>query len=349
MFGKHIVKHLSAYHHRELTADHARRIDAHLRECASCRAAYEEIKFGAHLASFVKRVQAPDFPVSEPIAAPAAGRGARLKGLTPLLASLALVISLSVFLWNTIPAQPTAWNVVHTDGTGQQRTGRLPVGGSLSTDASSEARVRMADIGQLTLEPNTRIRLLESKPNEHRLALDRGRLDAFAVAPPRVFFIETPSAVAVDLGCAYTLQVDDDGSSLLHVTLGQVAMELNGRESYVPRDAFCRSRAGFGPGTPYFDDSTAALQSALNLMDFGPAGDRVSLLDTVLRESRPRDTLTLWHLIPRFDQTQRGRIYDRMAELVPPPAIVTRDGVLGLNLEMLDAWRVKMEFEVWWK
>ena len=30
-------------------------------------------------------------------------------------------------------------------------------------------------------------------------------------APPRLFYVNTPSAVAEDLGCAYTLEVDDLG------------------------------------------------------------------------------------------------------------------------------------------
>ena len=81
------------------------------------------------------------------------------------------------------------------------------------------------------------MRLLETQPTEHRLELARGKMSARIWAPPRLFFVDTPSAVAADLGCAYTLEVDDQGASLLQVTSGWVALELKDRESMVPAGA----------------------------------------------------------------------------------------------------------------
>jgi len=45
-------------------------------------------------------------------------------------------------------------------------------------------------------------------------------------APPRMFSVETPAAVAVDLGCRYSLKVDDAASPLArHVGMGGVRAE----------------------------------------------------------------------------------------------------------------------------
>ena len=88
---------------------------------------------------------------------------------------------------------------------------RLGVGQVLTTDASSRARIAVGDVGRVDVEPNSRVRLIESRAGEHRMALDRGRIRAQIWAPPRYFFVNTPSAVAVDLGCAYTLDVDIAG------------------------------------------------------------------------------------------------------------------------------------------
>jgi hypothetical protein len=62
-----------------------------------------------------------------------------------------------------------------------------------------------------------------------------------------------------------------------------------------------------------------------------------------LNEARARDTLTLWHLLSRFDGEDRARVYDKMASLVPPPTGVTREGILQLNKEMLDHWKSELE------
>lgn len=156
--------------------------------------------------------------------------------------------------------------------------------------------------------------------------------------------MDTPSAIAADLGCAYTLEVDDEGGSLLHVTSGWVALQLKNRESIVPAEAMCATRPGIGPGTPYFVDAPEGLRAALALIDFGSEIEStVNPVDVVLREARPRDTLTLWHLLERVERSDRERVYERLAAISPPPQGVTREGVLELNYRMLDLWRSKLE------
>ena len=179
-----------------------------------------------------------------------------------------------------------------------------------------------------------------------RLALDRGKIHALISAPPRFFFVDTPSAVAVDLGCAYTLEVDDAGASLLRVTSGWVALQLKDRESIVPAGAACRTQPGVGPGTPYFEDAVPEFRQALSSVDFAKdASSRQSALAELFKYSRRRDTLTLWHLLSRVDGAERSRVYDKIASFAPPPEGVTREGVLKLDQKMLDLWRDKLEFD----
>ena len=249
-----------------------------------------------------------------------------------------------------ILADKRAWRVKRLDGTptvGAERisnNGELAVGEWLETDANSRAQIDVSSIGNVDIDENTRVRLLETRPTEHRLELARGKMSARIWAPPRLFFVNTPSAVAADLGCAYTLEVDDHGASLLRVTSGWVALQLEDRESMVPAGAACETRTGLGPGTPYFEDASNVFREALKTVDFDPdANTRSSALVWILDQARPRDTLTLWHLLTRLDGEDRARVYDTMAALSPPPAGVTREGVLALDQKMLDAWRDELE------
>jgi hypothetical protein len=254
------------------------------------------------------------------------------------LAALLVVI----FLVRTRGPALASWEV-----TGVRGTSRLRAGEVFQTDASTEAQIKIANIGQLTIDPNTRIRLLRTQSNEHRIALDRGKVEATTWAPPRLFIVETPSATAVDLGCKYTLQVEEDGGSLLHVTLGLVALERGKGETIVPAGAFCRTRSGAGPGTPFFEDSSAEFQSALAQVDALPEGpERARQLEIVIRESHLRDALSLWHLLPRVDAQSRGLIYDRLSRLLPPPSEVTRDSIVALDPMSLDAWQ-KVVSQLW--
>jgi hypothetical protein len=136
------------------------------------------------------------------------------------------------------------------------------------------------------------------------------------------------------------LEVDDAGSGQLHVTSGWVALQLRDRESMVPAGASCETRAGVGPGTPYFDDASEVFRRALSRLDFGAVdASKIPDLDVIMKAARPRDTLTLWHLLGRVQGNDRVRVYERMKALAPAPDGVTRDGVLQLNEQMLQTWK----------
>jgi FecR-like protein len=229
----------------------------------------------------------------------------------------------------------------------KERSNRLAVGQFLETDSQSRASLQAEDIGQIEMGPSTRLRLLTMGPNLKRIALERGTIHAFIWSPPGEFVVDTPSAMTVDLGCAYTLQVDDSGAGLVRTSLGWVGFKLNGHESFIPAGAACATRPKVGPGTPYFEDAPAEFRSALARLDFEDSTSqaRAEDLAVILARSRKRDALTLWHLLSRVEEEQRIRVYDRLRELAPPPASVTKDGILRLDQSMLDLWWNALGFD----
>jgi len=50
------------------------------------------------------------------------------------------------------------------------------------------------------------------------------------------------------------------------------------------------------------------------------------------------------------DVDERGRLYDRLIELVPPPDAVTRDAVLDADLDAIEAWdrHLGLDFDDGW-
>ena len=261
---------------------------------------------------------------------------------------------------NNLPAQPNpAWNLARIKGSVKVaandlgETGRLALGEWLETAAGSRVRIDVDTIGEVDVEPNTRLRLINTSSSQHRLALARGTIRARIWAPPGDFVVDTPSAVAVDLGCAYTLQVDDQGRGLVRVTMGWVGFQFDGRESFIPAGALCATRPGVGPGTPHFEDASQRLRAALARLDFEKESPRArdADLDLVLGGARKRDAVTLWHLLSRVRDAERGRVYDRLAELIPPPQGVSRDGALRLEKSMLDLWwdQLGLGDTSWWR
>lgn len=252
-------------------------------------------------------------------------------------ASLAVIGAIAWYA--SRPPVPT-WQVSRLEGS--PSVDAIKVGDWLQTDASSRARIRVGNIGVVDVEPNTRVRLVAASPTEHRLTLARGEISATVTAPPRLFLVDTPVSTAVDLGCAYRIKTDESGDGVLRVSSGWVSLEWKGRESLVPAGATCRTRSRTGPGTPYFADAPEALQQALAAFDFDGGTDVVG---TILKQARVRDTLTLWHLLSRVDPAERVRVFNRMVELVPLPASVSRDKVLQLEPETLKSWREELAWK----
>jgi len=366
MFSKHVIKNISAYCHGELNADESRQFNEHIMACSKCRVQFDEIKLGIRFAEQLPQVAAPENLWSDleaKLGATPARESAAVRFFVgswqmrvAAIAAVLLLVALLGIWWKSGDRESvtklTSWEVQTIDGTprigslGVANKGQLAIGQWLETDGNSKAQIAVSSIGQVEIGSNTRVRLLQTQPTEHRLELARGKMSARIWAPPRLFFVDTPSAVAADLGCAYTLEVDDAGASLLRVTSGWVALQLKDRESIVPAGAACRTQPGVGPGTPYFEDAVPEFRQALSSVDFGKdSSARHSALALLFKYSRRRDTLTLWHLLARVDGDERSRVYDKIASFTPPPEGVTREGVLKLDQKMLDLWKDKLEFD----
>ena len=248
-------------------------------------------------------------------------------------AAVALVAAVGT-LWFLSREPAASWDVASVQGeprvgsVGIGKAGKLGVGEYLTTDSNAVAKLDVGQIGEVTVDSNSRLRLVKSRENEHRLSLQRGVIHAFIWAPPRQFFVDTPSAVAVDLGCRYTLSVDDSGDGLLTVETGWVAFESHGHESFIPAGAACPTTKQAGPGIPYYLDSSEGFRSAL----------RIGNTRAALAQARPRDAMTLWHLLARSPKSEREEVYARMAAVAPPPTGVTQEGILALQQPMMDQW-----------
>ena len=360
MFVKHVTRDISAYCQGELTPAAARQFAEHMISCAKCRGEFEEIKLGIQLAEHLPLIEAPDglwTNIQPALGLTTKNSTLRLHAqirVAAIAAMLLVVGALGVWWFSARGSKEhlatSFWQVQSLNGAPliankkMAAQGQLRVGEWLETDANSRAQIAVSSIGRVDVDENTRVRLVETAPTEHRLELARGKMSALIWAPPRLFFVDTPSAVAADLGCAYTLEVDDHGAGRLRVTSGWVALELKDRESMVPAEAACETRPGVGPGTPYFEDASKSFQEALSDFDFKhDTAVKAAALNSMLQAARLRDTLTLWHLLARVDGADRVRVYEKIAAFVPPPEGVTREGVLRLDQAMLEQWKVALE------
>lgn len=268
------------------------------------------------------------------------------------VAAVFLVLALATAVWLMQRQPDVSWDVARTEGVpvvGEAPlldAGRLHKGEWIETDARSRAALIAPELGEVDVEPNTRVQLVESRMQEHRLALEEGAIHARIWAPPRLFYVQTPSALAIDLGCEYTLSVDSTGGSRLHVQFGYVALEHENRRAIVPAGAMCLTRPGKGPGTPFSEHATAGFREALARHDFASEPDA---LDDVLARATATDVATLWSLVQTVRPANRKRVYRRLTALTAAPDGVSTAAALRLEEEAVDAWdrQLGLVFELW--
>lgn len=222
------------------------------------------------------------------------------------------------------------------------RNSRLRAGSWLETGATETAKVRVANIGELTLSPDSRLRLINSGKTEHRMELTHGSLHARVIAPPRLFVVETPSAVAVDLGCAYTLEVLADKSTRLAVTSGQVELQGHNRKSIVPFGAEARSVPGAGPGLPVSLNASPSFRAALQRFGDQPAEN--GQLEALIAQAEAADAVTLFNLLPLIDASRRPLVLASLARFVAVPQTLTPESAGDLDsAPMLALWEKTLD------
>jgi hypothetical protein len=272
-----------------------------------------------------------------------------------MAAAAAAVVAIGV--WLAVPrtaAQKTSWQAVRmagsplVNGRAVGEGSDIYTGQRIETDARSRVQVRSDYVGQVDLDPNSEMYVKESGESRQLLSLRRGVLHALIWAPPSQFAVDTPGVRAVDLGCAYTLETQTNGNGLITVQRGWVAFDHERSESFIPADAACRVYARRGPGVPWFQDAAPALREGLERWERKPSRDD---LNAVLTSARPRDALTVWHLLSRVPEGERGAVFDRLANIVQLPTNVERKAVIAKDMQTLDlCWNaLNLGDTSWWR
>ena len=267
--------------------------------------------------------------------APAVARGWRWRIAIPAAALVAA--SVLVFLF---ASRGPFYRVSGVEGLARARPGDWIEAGA---DA---ARVEIAGIGDVELRPGSRLRVDdielggdEGEGARHELYLAGGTLHARIVAGPRVFQVDTPAGISIDLGCEYELEVDAEDRAKISVFTGQIAFGWGGREVYVPAGASCESIPGSGPTPPMFDTITSERRELVLRLARGEPWTQADLGRLTELDSR-EDALPLFAMLgdTRIDSRIREAIHPRLESAFGRPKDATLQAILSGDEEQLRAW-----------
>jgi len=367
---KEVRYYLNDYHNGKLIDEMRKEISLHLNKCNSCRKRSEELKRKLKSSGTLRtkihqgrefwegisdtNETDPDFKLPSILYSQLSRRDDPIYTLrsrrrflhsrwiaigAPASAILlAVIISVLYFLktntafWEveSLRGTPRAGNVEFND------SGILAVGEWLITDSPSAARLKAGRLGEVEVDPNSAVQLLATKDMDYKIYLLHGKISVKIWAPLKMFSVLTPSATAVDIGSEYTIEVDDKGSSYFEVKTGKLVIKSGDDKEIIPEGAVCETMKNQKPGTPYFPDASIEFKAALSRFDFGSrSGDDIR---TILENSRKKDALSLWYLMRNAGPGYVQTVYARLAELEPPPAGVTLEGIEKGNDNMFFIW-----------
>src|SRR5262245_17270358 len=114
MLVRHVLRRLSEYNDDELSVSDKLRVEAHLRECAKCRKALDDIRFGARLASTLSITAVPNLSLNQIDAALPILPDRRFFSRVAL-AGICVAFVL-VVVWYRIHLPMTSWEVAGVPG-----------------------------------------------------------------------------------------------------------------------------------------------------------------------------------------------------------------------------------------
>ena len=322
-----------------MTAEDTGRLDEYLWDPAAPPA--------AEVVAIERRLASARFDAARrPLAMPARQRSrSYARPILALAASLALLAAAATAFWSWRWNWPDGapWRVVvERTSSSAAEPSQLRLDDPLRLDAA--ARVDIARIGTMQVQPGSALTLSETTSKRHRVTLDRGTVHVRIWAPPGRFALRTPSGNIIDLGCIFDLTVEDDGTSRVRVETGWVQMQNAWGESLVPAGTSSLMGSGARPAVPIYEDASDQFAMAVRVME-RTTDERASraMLDRVLPTARPRDVLTLLMLARVSPSALKRPLLDRAAQLVPPPPAVSVDGIMGGDTAQLWTWYHKLD------
>lgn len=282
-----------------------------------------------------------------------------LAGIAALLAIGFLVFALkNVNLKDVQLAQsnfglPTYWKVSNVKGNpmigdiAMQSVDSIKEGQWIRTNDSSSAELIVANIGTITIEPNSKIIFVKGAEGDRRILVEYGTIEADMKSKPNTFFVEMPSATASDQGGEYTLTIDSSGDGLVYVKSGKVDVQSQNRGAVVPAGSLVMTKKDQGVGTPFNENSSPKFKNALFNFDFGDCSG--SCVSTLLNNAKISDAVTLVNLIPNVENQYKEEVYAKLANFVPPPPNVPgvySDSIEFFNEDEVNEWIDKIQVEV---
>jgi hypothetical protein len=241
------------------------------------------------------------------------------------------------------------WNLKLIDGTVTingmaNNSGNISQGESLNTDSKSRIIVDVPQMGKLQIDTNTTIVVEKAKDGDNIVLLKRGSFKIINSALMPEFTIRLSNSFVIDHGGVFSISADESDNVKIIIEFGFVEIGYKNQSYFVREGYVCEIKNNYPPGIPYRLNASDTLKNEVEKFNYENGGD--DSVQKIISSVHKEDVLTLLALIPNTSQLQRQILFQIVANHYPPPAGVTRMGIIKADSEMLYKWWEEIEWQI---
>jgi len=208
------------------------------------------------------------------------------------------------------------------------KSNTVNVGDWIQTDSTSSVVLKIANVGDISIEPNSKVRFVQSDGEVSRIEVLYGTVNTTTSQADK-FVLHSNNMKVQDKGGSYSFKVDEKGNGVIFVNNGIANVESGNKSAVVTDGKFCLYKPEYGVGTPFRKDASKEFQNALFSYDFNNGG--VPAVYYAVANAAPEDYTSLMNLIPRVDDKTKYLVLNKLGKLVPQV-------LPTINLDSLDEY-----------
>jgi hypothetical protein len=215
----------------------------------------------------------------------------------------------------------------------------------LITQDSTKVTINIPTAGTIDVRSYSSIQVVKGKTGDNIISLLGGKIDAACNVDRPGVEIKTIQATLDVIGGDFTASLTDLGDLFISTGNGIVNISNNRETVRLVRDHICKVLGNGDIGIPYYFDTDPRFIELLDKISFGNGS--ITDVDILLNMATPLDGISLLYLLKAArNSSDRLPIFLKLNELYPIVPGITQDGILNLDLEMIELWQNDIEWQI---
>jgi hypothetical protein len=245
---------------------------------------------------------------------------------------------------NTSPWKFNLTNgVAFVNQTKVDRTNLYP-GDNIILNDSSHAKITLPGEFEIDLYSNSKLRILDARATINQIEMVDGSINFKTVSNESNFILKHGPIKLNERSGIYSYTTDEFGNVKVDVKNGIVDFITPRGNFSLANDYSVFISDNFRVSIPVHKEASPKFLSEINRLNV--AVNDIAALSSLMLETKQTDVLTLIRILELVTSDKRELVFQKIRNMFPPPAGVTKNGILEGNKRMLEKWWSEIEAQI---